>query len=209
MPEEQLHQLRREYDEYIANLDAEFGIFYQSLLDAGILENSYVIVTSDHGQLFERGVHGHVTPLLYDPVIHIPLIISAPGQAVRRDVYTPTSCVDVLPTVLKLTGSSHPELQESSPLPGFAADAIERPVFAVESKKSASFLPLTKGTFAMMHGDYKLIWYRGYSGHDDTYELFNIKTDPEELTDLSCSKPDTTYQMAEQLRQKLAESEEY
>jgi membrane-anchored protein YejM (alkaline phosphatase superfamily) len=49
--EEHLRQLRREYDEYVANLDAEFGRFYQSLKDAGVLENSYIIVTSDHGEL--------------------------------------------------------------------------------------------------------------------------------------------------------------
>ena len=205
--EEQLQQFRREYDEYIANLDDEFGKFHRSLQEAGILENSYVIVTADHGQLFERGVHGHVTPLLYDPVVHVPLIISAPGQTERHDFYSPTSCVDVLPTILKVTGSDRPSYLEGTVLPGFGENAIGRPIFIMEAKKNASFRPLTTGTFAMIYGDYKLIWYRGYPGYDDVYELYNLTTDPEELVDLSRSHPDTTRHMARQLQEQLAVSD--
>lgn len=209
IPEEQLHALRRQYDEYVANLDAEFGNFYESLMDAGILENSYVIVTADHGQYFERGVHGHGTPLLYDPVINVPLIISAPGQTVRRDVYSATSCVDVLPTILKITASDQPAYSEGTLLPGFIENEAERPVFAMEAKLNSAFGPLKIGTFAMIQGDYKLIWYRGYAGSDDTYELYNIKSDPEELDDLSASDPHVLQQMAEQLKQKLVGTEHY
>ena len=103
-PVDELNQARREYDEYVANVDAEFGRLYDYLQDTGILDTSYLIVTSDHGQLFERGVNGHVTPLLSEAIIHVPLIISAPGQADRQDIYSPTSCVDVVPTLLKMTG---------------------------------------------------------------------------------------------------------
>lgn len=206
---EELGQARREYDEYIANLDAEFAKFYDSLLQTGILENSYLIVTSDHGQLFERGVHGHVTPLLYDPVIHIPLIISAPGQTTRRDFYSPTSCVDVLPTILKITNSDQPASLEGTVLPGFGENENSKPVFVMEAKKNSAFQPLTTGTFAMFDGDYKLIWYRGYEAFEDTYELYNLKADPEELNNLSISIREMSRRMAEQLKQKLAECEAY
>ncbi len=160
-------------------MDANFGQLYLHLQKTGVLDNSYLIVTSDHGQLFERGVHGHVTPLLYDPVIHIPLIVSAPGQSTRRDVYSPTSCVDILPTLLKITGSPLPDWLEGNLLPGFEDEVVsEPPVFAMEAKQNSSFKPLTRATFAMMKGDYKLIWYLGYPGYDDVYELYNLTTDP-------------------------------
>lgn len=209
LPEQELHTFRREYDQYVANLDAEFGVFYRALRNAGILENSYVLVTADHGQYFERGVHGHGTPLLYDPVIHIPLIISAPGQTARQDVYSVTSCVDVLPTILKMTGADQPAYLEGTPLPGFGDDHEDKPVFAVEARTNSSFGPLSVGTFTMIHGDYKLIWYRGYAGYEDMYELYNLKTDPEELDDLSSSHPGLAQQMAAQLSKKLAESDLY
>jgi arylsulfatase A-like enzyme len=207
--DQELNKSRREYDEYIANVDEEFGQLYDHLQATGVLDNSYFIVTSDHGQLFERGVNGHVTPLLYDPIIHIPLIISAPGQAERRDIYSPTSCVDLVPTLLKITGASTPNWLEGNLLPGFGGDDTgERTVFAVEAKKNSSFQRLTLATLAMIKGDYKLIWYRGYSGYDDVFELYNLKTDPEELQDLSKSQVETLSAMANELKVKLATADQ-
>jgi arylsulfatase A-like enzyme len=209
LPNKELNHACREYDEYIANVDESFGQLYDRLQQAGVLENSYLVVTSDHGQLFERGVNGHVTPLLYDPVIHIPLIISAPGQAERRDIYSPTGCVDILPTVLKITGTSLPDWLEGHPLPGFGEEAMsERPIFAMEAKKNSSFQPLTRATFAMIKGDYKLIWYIGYAGYEDVYELYNLTSDPEELLDLSQSHVEILSLMANELRVKLASADQ-
>jgi hypothetical protein len=105
------------YDQYIANVDFEFGRLLDALQESGILDRSYVIVTSDHGQMLERGVHGHVTPLLFEPVINIPLLISAPGQAARKDVYSPSVNIDVLPTLLQLAGLTLPDWRAGQVLP--------------------------------------------------------------------------------------------
>jgi len=104
-----LNNRRQNYDELIANVDAEFGELISVLENSGALDNSYLIVTSDHGESFERGVEGHITKLLYEPVMHIPLLVSAPGQTKRRDIYTPTSNVDILPTLLNATGRPVPD----------------------------------------------------------------------------------------------------
>ena len=210
IPDQELNQFRREYDEYVANVDANFGQLYDQLQNAGVLDNSYLIVTSDHGQLFERGVHGHVTPLLYDPIIHVPLVVSAPGQSERRDIYSATSCVDLVPTLLKITGSSLPNWLEGNLLPGFGEqDMSERSIFAMEAKKNSSFQRLTLATFAMIKGDYKLIWYVGYPGYDDVYELYDLKADPGELQDLSKSHIEILSSMANELKVKLASADQF
>ncbi len=116
--QDQLNNKRDRYDEFIATVDAEFGKTLDHLESAGLLENSYVIVTSDHGQLFERGIHGHSTMVLYEPVIRIPLLISAPHQQGRRDITTNTNCVDLLPTLLHISGQSVPTWCEGEILPG-------------------------------------------------------------------------------------------
>ena len=209
LAEEGVNQSRREYDEYVAHVDAEFGRLYDYLDGEGILDTSYLIVTSDHGQLFERGDNGHVTPLLYEPIIHIPLIISAPGQSTREDIHSPTSCVDVLPTLLKLTGGSAPDWLEGNLLPGLGGEeGGDQAVFAMEAKKNPSLSPITQATFAMLKGDYKLIWYLGYPGYEDVYELYDLKTDPEELDDLSKSHSEILLSMASELKQRLAEADE-
>lgn len=208
LPDKELNQSRREYDEYVANVDAEFGRLYDYLQDVGILDTSYLIVTSDHGQLFERGVNGHVTPLLSEAIIHVPLIISAPGQADRQDIYSPTSCVDILPTLLKVTGGSAPDWLDGNLLPGFGGeDKVGQPVFAMEAKKNPSRSPITQATIAMIQGDYKLIWYIGYAGYDDVYELYDLEKDPEELVDLSKSHSDIVLSMGNELKMRLAEAD--
>jgi arylsulfatase A-like enzyme len=52
------------------------------------------------GLLFERGIIEHTTPVLYQGIIQIPLLIHGLGQSARQDVYALTSGVDVLPTLL-------------------------------------------------------------------------------------------------------------
>ncbi len=173
------------YDQLIANVDAEFGKLMDTLETAGALENTWVIVTSDHGQLFERGDHGHGTNLMNEGVLHIPLLISAPGQDRRQDVSVPTSNVDLLPTLLWLTGREIPSGIEGQPLPGLGVLAeSERLIFAVQAPYNSAFAPLKKGSVAMRKGAYKLIAYLGYAGVEQGFELYNLDEDPEELNDL-------------------------
>lgn len=174
-----LNGRRQNYDEYIANVDAEFGRLVESLETRGVLDQTYLIVTSDHGESFERGVEGHVTKLLYEPLTHIPLMISAPGQRTRQDIYSPTNHVDILPTLLHLSGKSVPEWTEGTLLPGLGGvEDLERSTFTLEAKANAPYEPLTKATVAMIKGPNKMIYYTGY-GREKTRSNFTIcKTIP-------------------------------
>jgi len=115
---EHLNKQRQKYDEYILNLDTEFGKLLDGMEKSGMLDNSYLIVTADHGDLFERGEQGHVSPLLFEAITKIPLIISTPGQRERYDIHTLTSNIDLSPTILKIAGQSTPEGYEGRLLPG-------------------------------------------------------------------------------------------
>ena len=176
-------------------------------LQKGILDNTIVIVTADHGELFERGIVGHETPALYEPLIHIPLLISVPGQTQRQDVYSLTSCVDLLPTLAKLTGQPAPEWGEGVVLPGFRDEPAqnERSVFAVEAKSSSKLGPLKKLTVAMIKENYKLIYYRGYP-KTPAPELFDLSNDPEELQDLASTKPSIAADLQQEIEAKLRQT---
>jgi choline-sulfatase len=177
---------RREYDEYIAYADAEFGRLLDFMQSKGILETTYVIVTSDHGELFERGIWEHITPVLFEPLIRIPLIISRPGQRGRRDVHAPTSCVDIVPTLLQVAGLAKPEWCEGDALPllGDGKAGAERAVYCMDAKGSSKFGPLTKRTVSLVRGQYKIIHYLGYPDYDDVYELYDLHEDPQELRNI-------------------------
>jgi len=174
---------RKNYDEYVANADAEFGRLIDSLEAQGILDNSYLVLTSDHGESFERGQDSHLTPLLYEPLINIPLLISVPGRRIRSDILSPTNSVDVLPTLLHLTGREVPEWCEGRVLPGLGGkEDPDRSIFTVEAKSNPSFSSLKKATVAMRKGAYKLIYYEGYES-ENTFELYDLEKDPEEMID--------------------------
>ncbi len=199
---------RRRYDQYVANIDFEFGRLLDALEQSGLLDKSVVVVTADHGQLFERGEHGHFTPLMYDPVLRVPLLISTPGQSTRNDIHDPTNSVDVLPTLAHLANQPVPEWREGTLLPGLGGQYDpQRSTFSVEAKQNPAFAPLKIGTIAMRKGPYKLIHYMGYEkGFSDTYELYNLDNDPEEMTDLYQSEPVLAAQLKDELLSKLNES---
>lgn len=196
----ELRQYRREYDEYIADLDNEFGVLLSVMERTGVLENSYVIVTSDHGEIFERGELGHASALMYAPLTHIPLLISAPGQRTHLDVHTVTSNVDLLPTVLQLVGSEIPHWVEGQVLPGSGgAGDVERSIFPMMGKDNAAFLPLTHATFTLIKGSHEFLLYKGYPGHDDSYELYHLDEDPHELQNLFTKDITTASHMKDEL----------
>jgi len=201
-----MNDRRQNYDEYIANLDSEFGRLLDFLNAHGIFNDSYVIVTSDHGEFFERGVEGHVTPLLYDPVVRVPLLISSPGQKSRQDVNIPTSSVDVVPTLAQLSGAAVPDWSEGQVLAGMGgAEDPQRSIFMMDAKENPAFAPISTGSFAMRKGKYKLIYYKGFGHYDgkDAFELYDMESDPDELNDLYSERSSDAVALRDELLAKV------
>jgi arylsulfatase A-like enzyme len=149
------------YDSYIANLDMEIGRLVESLKEQGILERTYFIIASDHGEIFERGMKGHGSPLMYEPLIRTPLIILPPGNQTRRDFTTLTNNIDILPTLLNITGLPIPDSCEGKLLPGLGGiDDPQRSVFVMDAVQSSAHKPFTKASYALIKGRYKLIYYQ-------------------------------------------------
>ncbi|MEN8173365.1 MAG: sulfatase-like hydrolase/transferase, partial [Chloroflexota bacterium] len=175
-----LDKQRRHYDEFIAYADAEFGRLYSYMEQENLLENTYIIVTSDHGEMFERGILEHITPTLYEPLVHIPLLISRPGQHQRIDVQDPTSCVDLLPTLYHITGQPEPAASDGQILPTFGErdPSPERSIFTMDAKSNPKMGPLVEGSVALIKGRYKLIHYLGSNDAALGYEFYDLEHDP-------------------------------
>ena len=204
---------RIDYDEFILYVDREFGRFMDRMEQSGLLENTWVILTSDHGEMFERGVLGHITPLLYQPVIRVPLMIFEPGQKTRRDIDSNTSAVDLLPTLLHITGQKPATWGEGIVLPPFlpSESGLERTVYTVQARRNDQYKPITNATVVMVKGQYKLMYFFGYEelgAGEDRIELYDVENDPEEMNNLSTSKRETASELLNELKTKLAEVNE-
>ncbi len=199
---------RQLYDEFILYVDAEFGRLYQSMQARGLLENTWIVFTSDHGEMFERGIYGHKTPLLYEPVIHIPLLILAPGQQARQDVYAPTSAVDLLPTLAHIAGQPIPAWTEGRVLPPFADPDPGRSIFALEASESQEDKPLGPASMMMLKGKYKLTYYFGYKELERTgplFELYDLENDPQEMTNLYDPQAKISRELRDEILAKVRE----
>ena len=116
-------QLARDsYDNCIAALDRRIGSLLDDLDRRGVLRDTLVIITSDHGEQFgEHGVFNHGFSL-YAHEVHVPLLIIAPTGPAGRTVSQPVSLSDLPATVVDLL-----ELGEGSPFPGRSLAECWRP----------------------------------------------------------------------------------
>jgi arylsulfatase A-like enzyme len=122
------------YDGAIRYLDGQIDSLLGTLATRGELANTIVVITSDHGELFgEHGIIAHGNNL-YLPVLHIPLVIIAPGRApagVR--VQALASLRDLPATLLALAGVPNPGLPGRSLVEAWApaGNLATDPLFSV------------------------------------------------------------------------------
>jgi arylsulfatase A-like enzyme len=209
-PEELLLR-RTDYDEYIRYVDVEFARLYDALERSGALENTWLVLTSDHGEIFERGLSGHGHSSLFDPVVHVPLLIFAPGQNERMDIEVNTSAVDMLPTLMHLTGHPIPDWAEGRVLPPFDPGVGPRDIYALQAIGAGHEKPLEKATAMLLRESYKLSYFFGYAdlGGDREYiELYDLENDPDELHNLARQRPALRDDLLADLKAKIVEVNE-
>jgi arylsulfatase A-like enzyme len=202
----ELNLNHRYYDEYLASWDHEIARLFDFLKESGLTENSYIFITADHGELFERGVKGHFTKLIYDPLIHIPLIVSQPGQSAREDIHSLTSSVDVLPTVANLLSLPIPAWTEGMLLPGLGGmEQAHRSIFSVDAKYNSAFAPLRDYSISITRDRHRFIHYSFPRDKYEKFEFYDLGSDPNELNDLYPSQPALALEMKDELLQKIDE----
>jgi arylsulfatase A-like enzyme len=205
-----LDEYRAWYDEFLLYVDTEFARLYDYLESTGLLENTWLVFTSDHGELFERGITGHLTPLLHQPVIQVPLLIFPPGQRSRVDIHQKTDAIDLLPTLLYLTGQEVPNWVEGEVMPPYQSKepGDERDIFAVQAKGVEKEGPIIKATVMLVRGRHKLMYYSGYRELEpkgELIELFDLEDDPNELVNLYPERKKLAGELLDVVKAKLAE----
>ncbi|MEL6521885.1 MAG: sulfatase-like hydrolase/transferase [Pseudomonadota bacterium] len=162
-------------------MDHNVGRVLSALSAAGLADDTVVIYASDHGEsLGNRGLWGK--SVFYEDSAAVPMILAGPGVAKGRRCKTPTSLVDIYPTIIQSAGGQLDERERR--LPGSDLRDIaqrsdqERVVFS-EYHAAGS----TTGGFMVRKGDWKLVYYVGHPP-----QLFDLASDPRETTDCSGQK---------------------
>jgi arylsulfatase A-like enzyme len=204
------HRLR--YRESLMAADAALGAFLDELQRLGRLDAALIIISSDHGESFEKGFLGHAGPLTHDALIRVPLVVKLPGQKQGRTIHMPVSQADLAPTILDLVGAPPLPSAEGRTL----RDALEGramttvPVFAMTMERQSRFKPLDRGRFVVIDGDEKLSLSVGLdatASSTPTLTLFNLASDPGESQNLAPAQPVGARRLAALVVQRLAAAE--
>ena len=169
---EAIAEMRRHYYAKITTVDEQIGRVLDALETRGYLDDSLVVFCSDHGEML--GDHKMAYKwLMYDPIVHVPLIIWDNRSAARTgEVHDLVSLLDIGPTVLQAAGIDVPTYFEGrSLLPYLEGDPAEpHPYIFSEDNYQV-----------MMRGaNHKLVYYIG----QEEGELYDLQEDPYELTNL-------------------------
>ena len=184
---------RDSYDGSIAYLDDQVGRLLDELRRRGQMENTLVIVTADHGELFgEHGLVGHGNSL-YMPLLHVPLVVSFPGRVPRgRTVPGSVSLADLPATVMDLTGPGGAPTFPCGSLSrtwgdrGSSPGAGPSPILSEVSKgvRTPANEPVSRGPLkSLVLGEYHYIL-----NGDGQEEIYDWQADPSEEHDLAGSE---------------------
>ena len=174
------------YDGEITYHDEHLGNFIARLRKKGLLKDTLLVITNDHGEeLFDRNDLGHGHSL-YDEQIRTPLLMRYPKLLPKnRAVTAVTELVDVLPTILDLLGVPQiPKTEGLSLWPLIHGEARSGGAYMVsELTRHPRTVRLKRRGKAARVGRYKILLHR------KGLELFDMKKDPGEKVDLAPSKP--------------------
>ncbi len=189
-------QITALYDQEIRFFGDRFSELLDSLEARALLDDTIIVLTSDHGEeLLDHGsvLHGYT---LYEEQLRVPLVVYDPRIRDPRRVKTVTRHVDLLPTLLELMDvPGRVEFQGRSLVPfltGREEEASAPPVFA---QASLNAVKTVKRRSLMVDG-WKII---ETELPDAGYELYHVATDSRERRDLIEDRPAMAGKMRQQL----------
>ena len=183
---------RDSYENCIVALDREIGSLLDELDRRGVLKDTHVIITSDHGEQFgEHGVFNHGYSV-YSQEVHVPLLLISPAVPPGRVCNLPVSLRDLPATVIDLLGS-----RALSPFPGrslaehwkqSSGTSGARSSIALSEVDIPQSVPPERGTGTNQRGFTVSLAAEGFHyflGTGPAEELYDLAADPKEQLDLT------------------------
>jgi arylsulfatase A-like enzyme len=181
-PPDEMRAIIASYHACVAEMDHELGRVIDRCAELGLLDNTVIIYTSDHGELlFDHGLiykHNY-----FASSVDVPLVLAGPGVPAGQRCSAPVSLVDLLPTLLDFAGLPPSAEAEGQSVRPAMADRFDpdRPLFAeFHQSGSAAWGPRLHPTRMVRQGPWKFIYTHGMRD-----QLFHTTNDPHELHDLA------------------------
>jgi arylsulfatase A-like enzyme len=181
---EVIRQHIADYYGMISHLDAQVGRVLEALDDVGQADNTIVVYTADHGlAVGQHGLMGKQN--MYEHSVHVPAIVRGPGLPRGQRVAALAHTFDLYPTICQLTGAQVPATVESRNLLPLLSHAADR------SGRDSVHAVYRDVQRMVSDGRWKLIVYSRSESRSvgvDREQLFDLQSDPCELTDRSADE---------------------
>jgi arylsulfatase len=185
VPPPVIRAARQAYYGLVTQVDYAIGRMFAGLQDVGLLDDTFVLFTSDHGEFLGDHRAGNKV-MFHEPSAHVPFLLRPPkrdGQGLHGTASDAlVTHADVLPTLVAAAGGAptadcdgHDLLamvREGSPVRAYVCGLAE------ESRSGGAKAPVY---LALTDGRWKYIWYP--EGGQE--QLFDLEVDPDELVDRS------------------------
>ena len=187
------------YDGAIRQLDGEIAKVLEYLEQEGLLENTVIAFTSDHGEEFLD--HGGVLHGLrhYEELARVPFLIRGPDVPAGRVVDTPVGLIDLVPTCLRELGLPAPDDLDGIALQPLWRDGpfpARRLYFEADLDGSMAGSMIKGQDRGIRDERFKL----HYNVRTKEVELFDLRLDPGEREDVKADHPDLVRELLEDLR---------
>lgn len=178
----------------IAYADEALGEIITRLKTLGVYDNTIIVITSDHGEGLNEHRELTHSMLNYETTQHVPLVMRVPGQTPNRVART-VGLVDVVPTLMDFLDIALPVDVDGESLWSWISngEGPEAPHYYAETLS-----PRLSNNW----GELRTLYETPYKYiHGPRPELYDLATDPNELSDLSLDQPE----LAEKMKARLGE----
>lgn len=182
---EEVNITRRQYCAAIEAIDDTIGWMLEALVERGMLENTVIIFSSDHGEML--GDHGMYTKSVpYEGALRIPLLIAAPDIEGDRISDAPVELIDINPTLCEFAGlPPQPDIDASSLLPLLKDQVSTTRTETVSAFRSFRCLRTPKVKYIQ--------------NYNDIDELYDLEADPDELNNIAAEHPELIHRLSRRL----------
>jgi arylsulfatase A-like enzyme len=193
------------YDGSIRGMDAEVARLMERLRALGLEQKIQIAFIADHGEEFiEHGrmFHGHT---VYSELTNVPLMLYRPGAIPAVKIAETVRSIDLMPTLLALSGLPAPEgIQGQSLVPLIAGESSrweKRPAVSEKVKTTEPFGPGPRDTesYAIVLDGWKLIHNRIPAVGAPEFELYSRADDPLDAKNVAGEHPDVVEKLKGEL----------
>lgn len=195
-----------QYDANILVADAAIQAVLDHLRQLGLLEDSLVIFTADHGEsLGEHDSWFEHGPLPYNTTAHVPLFFAGRGLPAGRRVEEPVELVDLYPTLRDLffPGRKLAGLEGHSLVPLLAPGEPDQTVregfccaFSEAGRRPNYFQSVQDGSWKLVYNEHRR---RDDAARPGGFELYHLDADPLETQNLAAADPEQVRRLRKQL----------